>query len=426
MGRFARAIMSATAVTLLLAPAAWGQPQTSAQQKCINKMNKDGIKVEAQQGKENVECVKRKNNDELGPSQTGTQAEACTTADAKSKVFKKKGKTTADDGKFCQATGAPDFGYTGSANVNAAAQQAELDLIHDVFGPAPVDDGLYSKNPNVFEAVCQRNVIDRVEKLIQTMGREFVKCKKNALKTSKLPYLTGAASASDLNACVDDAGTPNSVEADTKGKIAKRLQNLLDTITKQCETGMTGVGSLVPRRVQRADEHQLAGLPERARPLPLLSDGQRHGRAERRLRRVRRREHQRQLPVIPSRQSLARKNEGGRAIFLPRLLRADHPRRSTVSVAPGLRRIIRAGKHADSRNGLRLRLRLGLRRVRASRGLWDRAQPQPQPQPEPQPLPTNPDTARASVGSGALSTFLLGRSAIWLDSRVAARYGDGA
>jgi hypothetical protein len=220
---------------LLACAPAWAAPQSNNQQKCINKMNKDGIKVEAQQGKENVECVKRKNNDELGSSLSGAQAEICITADAKSKVFKKKGKTTADDGKFCQAPNVPDFGYTGSANVNSEAQQAELDLIHDVFG-SPIDSGLYSKNPNVFEAVCQRNVIDRVEKLIQTMGREFVKCKKNALKVAKLPYLTGAASASDLNACVDDALTPNSVQADTKGKIAKRYQNLLDAIVKQCET----------------------------------------------------------------------------------------------------------------------------------------------------------------------------------------------
>ncbi len=234
MGRFARAMLFSAAAALLLASSAWGQPQSKDQQKCINKLNKDGIKVEAQQGKDNTECVKRKANDELGPSGTGTQAEDCITSDIKSKVSKKQGKTSADDSKFC-GVDVPDFGYTGSANVNDAAQQAEYDLIHDIFGN-PIDSGLYSKNPNVFEAVCQRNVVNRVEKLIQTMGREFVKCKKNALKTKKLPYLTGAASASDLNACVDDAGTPNSVEADTKGKIAKRVQNLQDTITKQCES----------------------------------------------------------------------------------------------------------------------------------------------------------------------------------------------
>ena len=50
------ALVAASA--LLPVAAAWADPQTKDQQKCINKMNKDGIKVQAAQGKENVECVK--------------------------------------------------------------------------------------------------------------------------------------------------------------------------------------------------------------------------------------------------------------------------------------------------------------------------------------------------------------------------------
>ena len=230
VGQISRMLGVCAFVALLPCAAALAQVQTSAQQKCINKINKDGIKVEAAQGKENVECVKRENNDELtGP----TDAEACLTADERLKVSKKMDKTTADDAKFCAA--APDFGFTGAANVNAAAQQAELDLIHDIFGPAPIDDGLFSKNPNVNEAVCQRNVVDRVEKLIQSMGREFVKCKKNALKVGKDPFPMGATSGADLEDCVDNPSAPNSVAADTKLKLAKRKDNLLTAITDQCE-----------------------------------------------------------------------------------------------------------------------------------------------------------------------------------------------
>ena len=71
--------------------------------------------------------MKRKANDELGGSQTGSQAETCLTADGKGKVDKKMMKTSADETKFCQAD-VPDFGYTSAANVNDAAQQAELRL----------------------------------------------------------------------------------------------------------------------------------------------------------------------------------------------------------------------------------------------------------------------------------------------------------
>ena len=230
VGQLSRVLGVCAFVGLLPCAAALAQVQSSAQQKCINKINKDGIKVEAAQGKENVECVKRANNDELtGPA----DAEACLTADQRLKVSKKQGKTTADDAKFCAA--APNFGFTGAANVNAAARQAELDLIHDIFGPAPIDNGLFSKNPNVNEAVCQRNVVDRVEKLMQSMGREFVKCKKNALKVGKDPFPLGADSGDDLEACVNDPLAPNSVAADSKGKLAKRKDNLATAITDQCE-----------------------------------------------------------------------------------------------------------------------------------------------------------------------------------------------
>lgn len=229
VGQLSR-VLGVCALAGLLPCAGLAQIQTSAQQKCINKINKDGIKVEAAQGKENVECVKRANNDELtGPA----DAEACLTADERGKVQKKKDKATADDSKFCGT--APNFGFTGAGNVNSAAQQAELDLIHDVFGPAPIDNGLFSKNPNVNEAVCQRNVVDRVEKLMQSMGREFVKCKKNALKVGKDPFPMGADSGDDLEDCVDNPSAPNSVAADTKQKLAKRKDNLATAITDQCE-----------------------------------------------------------------------------------------------------------------------------------------------------------------------------------------------
>src|SRR5215470_8179354 len=146
----------------LLVQSANAQVQTSDQQKCINKMNKDGIKVEAAQGKENDECVKRKSNNELGNSGMGTGAEDCLTADERGKVSGRQSKTTTDETTFC--TMPPGFAFTGAGTVNAVAKQAELDLVHDVFGPAPIDAGLFSTDPDANEAVCQRNAIDRVEK----------------------------------------------------------------------------------------------------------------------------------------------------------------------------------------------------------------------------------------------------------------------
>jgi len=141
-------------------------------------------------------------------------------------------KTTTDEGKFCVGLGIPAFGYTSAADVNSAAQNAELDLFRDLYGN-PSDPQLYDCNPFVGECNCQRNVHDRVEKLIATLGREWVKCKKNALKVNKLPFSSGAASSAELEICMTDGGTPGTIPSDTKGKLGKRSQNILDAITKQ-------------------------------------------------------------------------------------------------------------------------------------------------------------------------------------------------
>ncbi len=227
-----RRTLAAVAAVALLHGVAWADVQSSDQQKCINKMNKDGIKVQAAQGKENVECVKRKSNNELPGAM---DAEECLTEDLRLKVQGKQDKTIQDETSFCTGPGLPDFGYTTGAYVGTTAAEVEVELIHDVFGDEPIDGGLFEKDPNVNEAVCQRNTVDRIEKLMQSMGREFVKCKKNALKVGKDPFPLGATAGVDLEDCVDNSSALNSVAADTKGKLAKRKQNLLDTLNEQCE-----------------------------------------------------------------------------------------------------------------------------------------------------------------------------------------------
>ena len=215
---------------LFCAAAAWAQPQGNDQQKCINKINKDTIKVQAAQGKLNAACVK-------DAVKVGSDAEACIAADAKGKVAGKEAKTVEDDSKNCVGLSPqPDFAYVGAGTANAAAVQAETDLIHDVFGN-PVNPGLFLCDNFPAECLCQRQGIDRVEKLFRAMSKLFVKCKKAALAIGHDPFPMGAASASDIGECVSNVAVGLSVAADTKGKVADAKTQLSDTLTQFCTVG---------------------------------------------------------------------------------------------------------------------------------------------------------------------------------------------
>ena len=215
-------LRAATAAVLVLACAGGAAAQQSKdQQKCLNAVNKDGTLVAKAQGKANVGCVKDAGLGKL----TGT-AESCLTEDPKGRLQKAKDKTVADAAKSC--TTAPGFGYPGAAATNAGAEQAELDLIEDVFGE-PLDAAITSCATSKAGCQCQQKVVAGVQKIADTKLAEFLKCKKAVLKG-------GANAAAALEDCVDDAATAGSIAADTKGKVAKALVKLGGDITKKCDT----------------------------------------------------------------------------------------------------------------------------------------------------------------------------------------------
>ncbi|MEO7437135.1 MAG: hypothetical protein ABI080_16795 [Candidatus Binatia bacterium] len=219
--------LGASALMLVSVLGAWAQLQTSGQQACLNAVNRDGAAVAREQGKESLACVKGAGKGTL----PGT-AQTCLTADAKGKVAKRKAKTTAAAAKSCSA--APSFGFTGATTVNTAAQQAAVDLIADVYGPS-LDAAIITCATSKTGCACQQKVLASLEKLAVVKLATFVRCKKAALRA-------GASAATALAACVDNAGTPGSIAADTKGKVAKGVISLNSTIGKAC----TGVANAFP------------------------------------------------------------------------------------------------------------------------------------------------------------------------------------
>ena len=204
------------AFAAMVASSAFGQAQDKDQQKCINAVNKDAGKVAATQGKANSGCVK-----------TGTKGAvtaSCPTDDPKGKLSKAEGKTGSDETKDCLAMDLPTFGYTSSGTANNAAVSNELDLLSDEFGSTDLSAKI-STDKTIGK--CQAAVAKDVEKVAANTQKDYIGCKKTALKG-------GAGNASVLQACVNSDG---------KGKIAAAVSKLQGDYGKDC--GTPGVSSTV-------------------------------------------------------------------------------------------------------------------------------------------------------------------------------------
>ena len=159
---------------ILSPPLAMAQVQDSAQQKCINALNKSGVKVALTQAKEGSRC--------LGAAAKGLEADAqaCLTADAKGKVGKAEAGTVSADGK---CTTAPSFGKTTATAVNTAAVNEQASLVADLFG-ASLTTAVLPSASNQAGAKCQAAVLKGTGKLTATLLKSFLACKKNGLKSS--------------------------------------------------------------------------------------------------------------------------------------------------------------------------------------------------------------------------------------------------
>ena len=218
-------------VVAMLVPGLASAELVKEQQICINKMNKDGVKVQAAQLKVNDGCVK----DEVKKGPVGF-ADGCIDADPKGKVAKKRAKTVSDDGKKCGNT--PAVFYSGPAVTNDAAEDTSKALLRDIFGPTL--GALQNCDTNPEECLCQRKVINRVSKLTRAISKIWLKCKKAAMKNGKEPFTSGGAEVpAQLEQCITTHPLNGglSVESDTKGKILKARDQLDATADQFCGLG---------------------------------------------------------------------------------------------------------------------------------------------------------------------------------------------
>jgi pimeloyl-ACP methyl ester carboxylesterase len=224
---FRRAALAA--LLAALAPAVAVGQIGRAQQACLNALNKDAAKLAAAQGRENSGCLR---NADKGKLPSGQSADQCLRADGKGKIAKATAKVGADFTAKC--AGPPPFGLpagTVSAVIAATVVDQSLNLLADVLGAALTTTAIDCGSDQA-GCDCQQAVSKAYEKLAATKFKEFVKCKKSALKS-------GVMTAAGLEDCVDDAGTAGSIAADSRGKIAKKLTKLGDAITAKCGSGVS-------------------------------------------------------------------------------------------------------------------------------------------------------------------------------------------
>jgi pimeloyl-ACP methyl ester carboxylesterase len=224
------ATSSFAVAALLCGSLAAAQVQDSAQQQCINGLNKSGIKVASTQIKEGQRC--------LGAAAKGTEpdAQACLTGDAKGKVGKAEAGTIAAESK---CTTPPDFGTTTAAVVNTAAVSEQVGLVADLFG-TNLTAAVLPKLSDPAGAKCQAAVQKGSGKLTATLLKSFLACKKNGLKSTESSQQID--SAADLAACFD------ALLADAAGKIGKEEAKLAGAVDKSCTQVGVALATAFPGR----------------------------------------------------------------------------------------------------------------------------------------------------------------------------------
>jgi hypothetical protein len=217
-------------------------PQTSAQQTCINELNKGLAKVAKTQGKDIGKCIKDGSKGKLGAQ----SIEECLTADNKGKVDKAKQKTLSKAGPKC--TAAPSVGANDPNTVNRVAVEKELALIHEIFG-SDLDAVILDarEDAEADGAKCQVALAKAAQKCQDAKLKEFSKCKKAGLKDGSIRR------ASDLQLCMG---------LDPKQKIKKACETKLGgAVSKKCP-GSVDLAAAVPG-CNTGDPGQLAACVDR-------------------------------------------------------------------------------------------------------------------------------------------------------------------
>ena len=206
-----------------------GDPQTPDQQVCTNAANASWVKLSKVVHDNVAGCLRNYGDGKpLASNPIVSTLEQCIQYDPHGKILKQKIKTSDEFDKRCggrdrfgtDENGFPQFppySVTTPPRVNAAAEQMERDLVHDLFGDDLDAGGVFRRTDyfDGFDAVkCQQSIVKRVAKCVQARQKQFLNCGKLHLSSGGIYGLVY--DAGDLALCYDGLA-PEKIDAQCSG-----------------------------------------------------------------------------------------------------------------------------------------------------------------------------------------------------------------
>ncbi len=212
-------------------------PQSAPQQRCVNDLNKDGVRLARTQNKTSRRCLQdaaRGLAYRLGTPPQAQTAQACLANDTAGKIAKDEAKLVAREARSCLAAPEqlPSFAYVGAAGANAAARAAGLALVAGLFGP-DLDAALVSNGADRDGARCQADVLRYTTDLFAALWKNALSAKKNALKGAA--RVTGTDPKAQVGSPAElEAELIAVVQGDAKGRIGRVAAKLRDRAAQRC------------------------------------------------------------------------------------------------------------------------------------------------------------------------------------------------
>jgi cysteine-rich repeat protein len=199
-------VSRALVIVLLLATGAHAQPQTGAQQRCINSFNKAALRLASAHADSFNACV-------LEAFLKMRHIETCYGFDPDGKIAAAQAKLAQVESTRCTDT--PDFGQGALAAATGTASAESIALLRQLHLVLP---------PELEEsrAACVRVADDRAQRLLQAKLKAFGKCKKAGLAAGTV------ISPATLSSCLDAA------KASADAKIAKLVAAGEKSLSKSC------------------------------------------------------------------------------------------------------------------------------------------------------------------------------------------------